>query len=69
MTPRPVHVGDICNLGIFCVDPSSNRDLLDFISVAVDPTTGMMHIAYTDDNNTHEIDSANQVAGASVLAR
>jgi hypothetical protein len=69
VTPTPVHVGDICNLGIFCVDPSSNRDLLDFISVAVDPTTGMMHIAYTNDNNTHEIDSANQVGGPSVLAR
>jgi hypothetical protein len=68
-TPRPVHVGDICNLGIFCVGPSSNRDLLDFISVAVDPRTGLMHIAYTNDNATHEIDAANQVGGSSVLAR
>jgi hypothetical protein len=62
-------VGDICNLGIFCVAPSSNRDLLDFISVAVDPTTGLMHIAYTNDNNTHEIDAANQLGGPSVLGR
>ncbi len=67
--PAPVHVGDICSLGIFCITPSSNRDLLDFISVAVDPTTGLMHVAYTNDDNTHDIDAANQVAGPSVLAR
>jgi hypothetical protein len=29
----------------------------------------MMHIACTNDNNTHEIDSAIQVGGPSVLAR
>lgn len=45
------------------------RDLLDFISAGVDPRTGMMHIACTNDNNTHEIDSAIQVGGPSVLAR
>jgi hypothetical protein len=28
-TTTAMHVGDICNLGIFCVDPTSNRNLLD----------------------------------------
>src|SRR5207248_1184776 len=26
-TTTPMHIGDICNLGIFCVDPNSNRNL------------------------------------------
>jgi hypothetical protein len=25
VTTTPMHVGDICNLGIFCVDPASNQ--------------------------------------------
>src|SRR5262249_7697041 len=44
VTTTPMHVGDICNLGIFCVDPNSNRNLLDFNSETVDPTTGFAHI-------------------------
>ena len=63
----PVHVGDICNLGIFCVDPTSNRNLLDFISEAVDPTTGFAHIAYADDNTVNKLRVANQVSGPSIL--
>ena len=50
VTPHPVHFGDICNLGIFCVDPASNRNLLDFNQETLDPTTGCAHIAYSDDN-------------------
>src|SRR5205814_879745 len=37
ITTTPMHVGDICNLGIACLAPSSNRNLLDFISEAADP--------------------------------
>src|SRR5439155_15498252 len=40
VTTTPMHVGDICNLGIFCLYPSSNRNLLDFNMEAIDPTTG-----------------------------
>jgi hypothetical protein len=50
ITSHPMHYGDICNLGIFCVDPNSNRNLLDFIQATLDPTTGCAHIAYPDDN-------------------
>jgi hypothetical protein len=32
ITTTPMHVGDICNLGVARVAPSSNRHLLDFIS-------------------------------------
>jgi hypothetical protein len=65
VTPRPMHVGDICNLGIFCISQlGSNRDLLDFISTTID-SHGLQHIAFTDDNHMHEIRIANEVAGPS----
>lgn len=66
-TTTPMHVGDICNLGIFCVDPSSNRNLLDFISETIDPTTGYAHVAYADDNKVNKLRVANQTSGPNVL--
>jgi hypothetical protein len=62
ITTTPVHIGDICNLGIFCVAPSSNRNLLDFISEAID-NRGCAHIAYADDNTVNKLRVANQTAG------
>ena len=62
ITTTPVHVGDICNLGIFCVAPSSNRNLLDFITEALD-NHGCAHIAYADDNTVNMLRAANQTAG------
>jgi hypothetical protein len=67
VTTTPMHIGDICNLGIFCVSPASNRNLLDFISETVDPTTGFAHIAYADDNAVNKLRVANQVSGPSIL--
>jgi len=61
-TTTPMHVGDICNLGIACVAPSSNRNLLDFITETLDPQ-GCAHIAYADDNTVNKLRVANQVAG------
>jgi hypothetical protein len=66
VTSTPMHVGDICNLGIFCVDPNSNRNLLDFISETVDPTTGFAHVAYADDNTLKKLRVANQVSGSGI---
>ena len=66
LTTTPMHVGDICNLGIFCVDPASNRNLLDYISETVDPTTGFAHIAYADDNTVNKLRVANQTSGANI---
>ncbi len=71
-TLKPMHVGDICNLGIFCTPGLSNRNLLDFISETVDPTTGCGHIAYADDSNPKpKLDFmrvANQVSGPAIEA-
>ena len=65
ITATPMHVGDICNLGIFCVAQSSNRNLLDFISEDIDPK-GFAHIAYADDNTVNKLRAANQTSGSSI---
>jgi hypothetical protein len=57
-----MHVGDICNLGIACVYPTSNRNLLDFITETLDPG-GCAHIAYADDNTVKKLRAANQSSG------
>ncbi|HEV3235057.1 MAG TPA: sialidase family protein [Candidatus Dormibacteraeota bacterium] len=62
ITPSPMHVGDICNLGIACPPGLSNRNLADFIMETIDPQ-GCAHIAFADDQTTKEVDSADQVAG------
>ena len=62
ITTTPMHLGDICNLGIACVAPSSNRNLLDFISEDLDPL-GCAHIAFADDNTVNRLRSANQTSG------
>lgn len=69
VTSTPMHVGDICTLGIFCMagEPlGANRNLLDFIDIAVDPQ-GKAHIAYTDDQSGW-IKVANQTGGIGVGA-
>jgi hypothetical protein len=62
ITTTPMHIGDICNLGIFCVAPASDRNLLDFIQEALD-NKGCAHIAYSDDNTVDKLRVANQVSG------
>ena len=62
ITTTPMHIGDICNLGIFCVAPSSNRNLLDFIQEDTDPQ-GCAHIAFADDNTVNKLRAANQTSG------
>jgi hypothetical protein len=70
ITDEPMHVGDICTLGLSCLafEPlGADRNLLDFIDVAVD-AQGLAHIIYTDDNKNPGIQAANQVAGDRVIA-
>ncbi len=62
LTANALHVGDICNLGIFCVYPTSNRNLLDFNMETVDPG-GCAHIAFVDDNAIKMLRVANQTSG------
>lgn len=59
----PMHVGDICNLGIACIPDLSNRNLLDFITEVIAPSTGCAHIAYADDNTVNKLRVANQITG------
>lgn len=72
VTSTPMHIGDICNLGIACVSPNSNRHLLDFNTETIDPTTGCAHIAYADDSATTASDqhlmAANQTAECDAFA-
>jgi hypothetical protein len=67
ITSTPMHVGDICNLGIACVPNVSNRNLLDFISVAIDPV-GCAHIAFADDNKINRLLVANEIVGCFTTA-
>ena len=59
LTSVPMHYGDICNLGIACVQttepitntvPRDPRNLLDFNQATIDQTTGCVHYSYADDN-------------------
>jgi hypothetical protein len=65
----PTHYGEICTNGIVC--GSSDRSLLDFISVAVD-CNGYAHIAYGGNTKEQEaagetyVHVANQVGGAAI---
>jgi hypothetical protein len=67
ITTTPMHVGDICNLGIAC-GPTSNRNLLDFNQETIDPTTGCAHISYADDNAVNKLRAANQTTGCFAVA-
>jgi hypothetical protein len=70
VTDKAIHKGDICVLGIFCVAPQSDRNLLDFIDIAVD-TEGFSHTAFTADYKDglrNGIYVANQTGGTRVLS-
>jgi hypothetical protein len=51
VTPSPIHYGDICTDGVFCGQQGfgSNRNLLDFSSITVNPKTGCVVIALPGD--------------------
>lgn len=48
ISTRVMHLGDICNQGLNCNIFGGNRDLLDFISVAID-ARGNANAVWTDD--------------------
>ena len=62
--PTPMHVGDICDVGIACL---GGRNLADFIQGTVSPTTGCFHVAYADDNKVNMVRSADQTLGPSII--
>jgi hypothetical protein len=64
------HHGSICTLGIFCgVLPgsASDRSLLDFFKVSVDPGTGMAEVVFSDNAEGAQVTYARQVGGPSAL--
>jgi hypothetical protein len=71
VNPAPTHYGQICTNGIVC--GSSDRSLLDFISVAVD-CNGLAHIAYGGNTKQQEdadetfVHVARQVGGGALGA-
>jgi hypothetical protein len=68
----PVHIGDICTLGIFCLG-GDNRDLADTNDIKIDRTGGFQ-VAYTDETYPggvahNEIDFQCQTDGEGLFAR
>ena len=48
----PVHIGDICLEGtVGCVENVGNRNLADFISADIDPSTGALQATWANDAN------------------
>lgn len=69
LRPDAVHTGDICTLGIFCLD-NDNRDIADTNDIKIDRTGGAQ-VAYTyetPDGKRTEIDFQCQVSGPGLLA-
>jgi hypothetical protein len=65
LTAAPMHVGDVCNLGISCL--AGGRNLLDFNQETVDPTTGCAHMSFADDNTVNMLRAANQITGPAII--
>jgi hypothetical protein len=69
VNPNPTHFGEICTNGIVC--GSSDRSLLDFISVAVD-CHGLAHVTYSANTKAEEkagrayVMVSNQVGGSRI---
>ncbi len=55
-----VHYGGVCQGGVSCTtNGNDNRDLYDDFGVAVSPTTGLASIAYSDDQYSDNVGTAN----------
>jgi hypothetical protein len=70
VTPTVFHFGDVCTIGILCGTPgeADNRNLLDFSSIGVDPSTGCVLTVFPGDpydTPGHE----NTTAAAAYVAR
>jgi hypothetical protein len=63
ITPNAFHYGDICTVGILCVQ--GNRNLLDFSSIGVDPKTGCYTTVFPGDPfNTFDREDAGDTSDA-----
>jgi hypothetical protein len=50
----PVHIGSICTSGVGCYLSGGDRSLLDFLEVAISPTTGHPVVAFSATNFPHQ---------------
>jgi hypothetical protein len=64
---EPVHVGDICQVGLNCTVTGGNRNLSDFQMIAVDGC-GQTHPVWTNDYGPGQTVTARQTAGQSLYA-
>ncbi|MGZ4281476.1 MAG: hypothetical protein ACXVQ4_05215 [Gaiellaceae bacterium] len=67
-TEKPMHYGQICNLGIDCTVTSGDRQMADFFAVNLDPK-GALRIVYDDTTNQHNgaaLYEARQLQGKTV---
>jgi hypothetical protein len=65
---NPMHVGDVCEAGLFCIATGGNRDLSDFQMIAVD-RCGDAHPVWTDDHTGQGYTIATrQTGGATVYS-
>ena len=61
ITPQVFHYGDICTVGIVCLQTGGNRNLYDFTSVAVDPRTGCATTIFPGDPfDTFDVQAAHK---------
>jgi hypothetical protein len=67
---RIIHHGNISLGGLNLTDPNLNRNLIDFFQMAIDPKTGGVGIAFTDDHNDFDGHTyvTRQIAGPSLFA-
>jgi hypothetical protein len=67
---RIIHHGNISLGGLNLTNPNLNRNLIDFFQMDVDPLTGGVGIAFTDDHNDFDGHTyiTRQVAGPSLFA-
>ncbi len=51
VTPSPIHYGVVCTQGVACIqtEASGDRNLADFASIAINPRTGCLAVAFAGD--------------------
>lgn len=73
VTPNYIHYGDICTQGLFCgliPGQPSNRNLADFDSLAINPLSGQLIVAFPGDPyNRPDINGNNNFGSSAYVVR
>lgn len=65
-THKPMHMGQICNLGLGCTVSGGDRTMADFFAVYTDPADGRMRIVFNDTTSQYHgahLFEATQISG------